>query len=84
MEIRYTNEALKGLKKINKKDKKAVSIIKKEILNIKENNKEGKGSIQGFSIHRFNIKNIKYRIIYDIVNNVNHIFMIGTRDDFYD
>lgn len=83
MIIEFTNQARKELKKLIKKNKNLVSEINSEIESIKENNFEGKGDFNNLSIYRTKINNVPYRIIYNIENNVNKIYRIGTRQNFY-
>jgi mRNA-degrading endonuclease RelE of RelBE toxin-antitoxin system len=82
--VRITPNAQKAIKKLVKKNKALFEIILSEVNGIESNNNEGKGNFDGLSIHRFTFKSVRYRIIYNIEGDINTIYKIGTRENFYE
>lgn len=83
MEIEFRKSAIKEFKKLTKKNKPLAERIQNEILSIQNNNNQAKGKYKNWSIHRFTFKNVQYRILYDIQKQINTIYQIGTRENFY-
>ena len=85
MEIKYSDKAVKQLKKIYKSDKKSASLIIKKIEDF-ANNPSGNFDIKTLKgkfedLKRFRIGD--YRVIFEEENNVLYIYEVKHRQEAY-
>lgn len=83
MKILQSNLFAKGVKKLNKPDKKALDETVRNIASLKTTGEQKKGDLSGVFVYKFKVSSKLYLLAYRFVGEDLELIMVGPHENYY-